>query len=241
MSWRALTITDNNEEILQLAARPRQSEGVSLYRPLLESRLDELPMFWRLFSKYLEYVTRESTAASWHSCSYYLHMASEASANSADAFTIELCVCVEKISGLVPYVEESEEIEQKKRIHKVLCRWLKRKGWIQSIVGQRVTGLLSSLYVTRMKDRLAGLVKAGMVDNEHLKRWAKLRHPGVHAGDQDTGGVLSKGSQDWLDDIGAVTVLMYHLVFYLIGYKESYTDYSRRDWPPARYPLSSPK
>jgi hypothetical protein len=241
MSWRALTSTENNNEILQLATRPRQSVGVSLYRPLIGDHVNEFSMFWRLFSKYLEYVTRENSASSWHSCSYYLHIASEASANSADAFTIELCVSVEKISGLVNYVEASAEKEQKKRIQSTVCKWLRRKGWINSVVGQRVTGLLSSLHVTRMKDRLADLVKAGMVDNEHLKVWGKLRHPGVHAGDQDTGGVLSKGSQDWLDDIGAVTVLMYHLVFYLIGYKEWYTNYSRRGWPSARYPLSSPE
>jgi hypothetical protein len=239
MSWRALVVTNNKEEFLQLAAQPRQSTRISLYRPLLANQIDEFPMFWRLFSKYLEYLTGKNNAPPWHSCSYYLHNASEASANSADAFTIELCVSVEKISGLVPYVEGSVEKEQKKRIQRTVCRWLKRKGWISSVVGQRATGLLSSLHHTRMRDRLADLMKTGMVDNEHLKRWGSLRHPGVHADDQNTGGVLSKDSQKWLDDIGAVTVLMYHLIFYLIGYNESYTDYSRRGWPSARYPLSS--
>lgn len=174
---------------------------------------------------------KENSTQSWHNCSYYLHNATEASANSADAFTIELCVSAEKISGLISYVEKSGEAEQKKKVQNVVCRWLRRKGWIDSAVGRRVTGLLSSLHHARMKDRLDDLVKAGMVDEQHLRRWGKLRHPGVHAGDGDTGGVLSKGSQNWLDDIGAVTVLMYHLVFYLIGYRESYTDYSQRGWP----------
>jgi len=44
--------------------------------------------------------------------------------------------------------------------------------------------------------------------------------------------------QKWLDDVGAVTLLMYHLTFYLIGYAESYTDYTQHHWPSAPYPLS---
>jgi hypothetical protein len=184
-------------------------------------------------------VTRENSTPSWHSCSYHLHNACEASANSADAFTIELCVSVEKTSGLVSFVGNIDDGEHKRRVQRLMRKWLKAVGWINTAVGDRAMGLLSSLHHIRMKDRLADLVKRGMVDQEHLKVWGKLRHPGVHAGDPDAGGVLSKGSQDWLDDIGAVTVLMYHLIFHLIGYNESYTDYSRRGWRSARYPLSS--
>lgn len=41
MSWRAFFITDNNQEILQLAAQPRQSAGVSLYPPLMANQVDQ--------------------------------------------------------------------------------------------------------------------------------------------------------------------------------------------------------
>jgi hypothetical protein len=66
----------------------------------------------------------------------------------------------------------------------------------------------------------------------------KLRNPSVHAEGQNVRDITAADVQKWYDDIGAVTVLMYHLTFHLIGYSESYTDYSKRGWPSARYPLT---
>jgi hypothetical protein len=67
--------------------------------------------------------------------------------------------------------------------------------------------------------------------------WSKLRNPSVHVDGSDIGVATAARRQKWFDDIGAVTVLMYHLTFYLIGYSEQYTDYSKHNWPSARYPL----
>jgi hypothetical protein len=61
---------------------------------------------------------------------------------------------------------------------------------------------------------------------------------GAHAGEEIAENPIAR--QKWLDHIGAVTVFLYHLTFYLIGYAESYTDYSQHNWPSAPYPLPVP-
>jgi hypothetical protein len=239
MSWRTLNTYNGDNDILELSSPHQQSTNPKLGRPLLANQLAELPMAWRLFGKYLEYVTRENTTPSWHTCSYYAHYACEASASSLEAWTIGLCVAVEKIAGLVNYVEPSADIDQTKKTSRLVRKWLKSKRWSDTRVGKRANGLLSMLNNPRVKDRLDALAKLGNVDPTHIKIWGKLRNPSVHAGESNVGETTTKSSQEWLDSLGAVTVLMYNLTFYLIGYAESYTDYSKPGWTSARYPLSA--
>ena len=238
MSWRALHLYSSDDEILQLSSPYIQSTNTKLERPLLIKQIDEHHIFWRLFSKYLEYVIRENATPAWHKCSCYVNNACEASANSGDAWTIALCVAVEKLSGLIDYVERSGDKKQKTEIQRLVRRWLKSKGWDETTVGHRANGLLSSLNNARVKDRLGALVNTGNVDPTHITSWSKLRNPSVHADERNFKEVTTATAQKWLNDIGAVTVLMYHLTFYFIGYTELYTDYSKPGWPSAHYPLS---
>jgi hypothetical protein len=233
MPWRVLHLKAADDSIMELSSPRKQSANPMMGRPLIPNLPSEYLTFWRLFSKYLEYVTHENTTLSWHKCTAYLHNACEASANSRDAWTSGLCVSVEKVAGLLDYVEPSADGEQREKIQRVVARWLRRKGWNDSTVGQRANGLLGSLKHPRMKDRLDALVKSGHIDPAHIRIWGKLRNPSVHAGEGSAGS-----TEEWWSDIGAVTVLIYHMTFYLIGYTEWYTDYSQLNWPAARYPLS---
>jgi hypothetical protein len=239
MSWRTLYTHNGDDDILRLTSPSQQSINPKLGRPLLANRLEEVPMVWRLFGKYLEYVTKENATPSSHTCSYYARYACEASASSLEAWTIGLCVSVEKIAGLVSYARPSADTEQSKKTQRLVRKWLKSKQWSNSRVGKRANGLLSMLNNPRVKDRPDSLVKTGNVDPAHIQIWGKLRNPSVHASESSFGGATTKSSQEWLDSLGAVTVLMYHLTFHLIGYTESYTDYSRHGWPSGRYPLSA--
>jgi hypothetical protein len=238
MLWRTLETHDGDDDILSLSSPIRQSINPQLGKPLVASQWEEMSMVWRLFGKYLEYVTTESDTSISRRCSRYLHNAREASANSIDAWTIGLCVAVENLSRLVDYVEPDADKKQKLAVQRLVRRWLKCKRWSNTRVGQRAAGLLSNLSDARLKDRLEPLVQSGHVDSTHIKIWSKLRNPSVH-----TGGNIDDNTtprQKWLDDIGAVTVLMYHLTFYLMGYAESYTDYTQHNWPSAPYPLPAP-
>jgi hypothetical protein len=241
LSWTALTTFSGENAVLYLASPRRQSGAPQLGRPLLASKLEELPMVWRLFGKYLEYVMSGNQTALWHKCSSYLGYAREASANSLEAWTIGLCVAVEKLSGLVDYVEPSADREQRLAVQRLVRRWLKSKGWSTTTVGHRANGLLGTLKIPRLKDRLDALVKSGHVDPAHIKIWSKLPHPSVHADEGSITDIAAAATinsrQEVFDDIGAVAVLMYHITFYLIGYTEYYTDYSTHNWPSARYPL----
>jgi hypothetical protein len=235
MVWRTLESYGGGRDILSLSSPFRQSTNAQLGRPLLGSQWEEQSMVWRLFGKYLEYMSSEYNASLSRRCSRYLYIAREASANSTVAWTIGLCVAVEKLAGLVDYAEPDADRKQRLAVQRLLRRWLKCKRWSNTRVGQRVTGLLNSLINPRLKDRLEALTQSGHVDPTHIRIWARLRNPSVHAGENIDENTATR--QNWLDDIGAVTVFMYHLTFYLIGYAESYTDYSTRNWLSARYPL----
>jgi hypothetical protein len=71
MSWRSLNTNDGYADILHLSSPQSQLTNEKLGRPLLAKRLEELPMVWRLFDKYLAYVMKENTTPFWHTCSYY--------------------------------------------------------------------------------------------------------------------------------------------------------------------------
>jgi hypothetical protein len=49
-----------------------------------------------------------------------------------------------------------------------------------------------------------------------------------------------KKLQELIDLIHKVTVLMYHIVFYLIGYRGKFTDYSSLGFPEKTYPSAAP-
>jgi len=98
------------------------------------------------------------------------------------------------------------------------------------------TGLLNSLSHPRLKDRLEALVQSGNIDPTHIRIWSNYEIRAFMRA--KVLAINTTARQKWLDDVGAVTLLMYHLTFYLIGYAESYTDYTQHHWPSAPYPLS---
>jgi hypothetical protein len=70
-------------------------------------------------------------------------------------------------------------------------------------------------------------------------RRQKLRNRGVHPTTRDTEDVASLDYQRLIDELHRVTVLMYHIVFHLIGYRRPYTDYATLRFPIRNYPVAA--
>jgi hypothetical protein len=111
------------------------------------------------------------------------------------------------------------------------CEFLKVRGWIGDRVGDRATGLLSQLHQSRVIDRLASLIRETKISEELVRAWQELRPRHAHGAIMDIESAPKKDIEDMLIKIDNVTTLLYQLTFQLIEYKESYTDYSKPNWP----------
>lgn len=69
MSWRTLETHSGDNDILYLSSPVRQSVEPQLGRPLAANQWEEQPMFWRLFAKYLDYLSSENNGRSGSSMS----------------------------------------------------------------------------------------------------------------------------------------------------------------------------
>ena len=76
------------------------------------------------------------------------------------------------------------------------------------------------------------LISKKVTTKRHVKAWETLRHKLAHGG-----GMGSMPLQEFLDLTNTVLVLFYHLIFYVIGYKGRYIDYSISGWVEQNYPL----
>ncbi len=92
--------------------------------------------------------------------------------------------------------------------------------------------LLSSLGHARRRTaarRLRALASRGVVGEQVVRSWSAVRNPLAH------GSIPQWEVQEALDHLHAVVTLFYQLVFNVIGYTGTYTDYSTRGHPLAVY------
>ena len=88
--------------------------------------------------------------------------------------------------------------------------------------------------------RMYLLIPTGHADAEHIRAWKKLRNKFVHPRQIDLKKLNDNQLQELVHMIHKVTVLMYHIVFYLIGYNGKFSDYSSLGFPERSYPLNEP-
>jgi hypothetical protein len=104
-------------------------------------------------------------------------------------------------------------------------------SWLNQKIGNRTLGLLNQLHQPRPIDRLSALMEQRAISKELVKVWQRLRPRAAHGAVIDIEAADRETIEQRLYDIGCVTTLMYQITFHLIGYDESYTDYSKAYWP----------
>jgi hypothetical protein len=231
--WRVIITADEKEQTLRLSSPRTDTSRPKLRRPVHTASLTDRRMFWRLFSKYLEFSVRNAPERGWHPCSVHIHNAIAASANSLDAWAVGLCVAVEGMANLFPVEEDKKETERSCQIITHVRDFLKAMGWTNDKVANRASGLVNQLHQPRVIDRLASLVAAGKISKELIEAWQKLRPRQAHGAVMDIESAPKEDIETMLQRIDGVTTLLYQLSFQLIEYKENYTDYSKVNWPTA--------
>jgi hypothetical protein len=240
LNWRVIVTRVAGQEFWRLSSEQKTTRVTALQRPLSCDLYEDFSNFWHLFGKYLEYVVTNSTDSDWNKCSVHLNHALEASANSADAWAVALCIAVEGCAGLVDWTETPAANAHRKALGKYVRAHLKDVCLQGTDFEKRATGLLGMLANPRLQDRLSPLVADGWVNAEHIEAWKQLRHPGAHGTVMQFSGLDSDQISAFLLKIHKASMLMHHLCFYLIGYQGPHTNYAMIGWPTVPYPLPRP-
>lgn len=238
VTWRGLLIHNGRRLQLRLAsARPR-SPNTRLYSPIGRGvRHVHVNDCWRMYCLYLEYVVKETQEGFQNLVPYHLHNACEASANSYDAWAYGLCIAVEGIASLIKVERSLTERTAITVMNKSIVAFVVSHDCFKNFA-KRVEGLLGNMLQDRPEDRLRTLVSSGRIDATHLEAWRKLRNSVVHPTERDLKKMTSENIQELLDRVHRVNVLIYHVIFYLIGYKGKFEDYGSLGFPISDYPLA---
>src|SRR5258708_2694050 len=240
VKWRAIVTHDGSRQRLELGSAVPRSLHTRIDPPIARPHHAHLLDLWNMFSRYLEYVVKTTPHPHWSRCSYDLLNAREASTNSIDAWSIGLGVAVEGIASNIRVEKTRAEKKLLANLQKSILKHVASEPRFAPFT-KRLTGLLGMMSQDRLHDRLRPLIDSGHVDPAHLKAWGDLRHKHVHPNVSDLRDVASADYQALFDLMSKTTVLMYHVVFYLIGYQGKYTDYGTYGYPLRDYPLAPPK
>ena len=238
LNWSAIRLAEGANEELRMRSPRRQA--TSNGNPPILSHLYPPPHdTWQIFDRYLQYVLRAQPEAThpWqlHSLSTQVFSVRNSAGASLETQSLALTVAVEAVlKRFFPELGKPTETDIA-----ALDNMLNHiKGWkygdnkINFCLKERALSAIGSFKKTSASDRLYALLSLGAISKAGLDAWKKLRNAANH------GEWSSRRSnyQEWIEQIGAVRTLFHQLIFRLIGYTGTYTDYGTRGYLLGRYP-----
>ena len=228
LNWSVLELFQERIQEIKVRASQENEEKSSLIRPPISFRShDTADSVWTLFEKYLDHVI-SYPEKSWHPLFGLIHSVIESGNASLEAQALTLSVSTEgllkrEFSALATPDESFEEQVDD-------ARHLIERSDLNETIKERLKGFLGSILSPRAKDRLFVLKEKGLIDDDFVEAWNRLRNSSAHADSPK-----SIDLQAYLNLCNSVLVLFYHLVFLAIGYTGDYTDYSSYHYPIRRF------
>jgi len=217
----------------EIRIRPSRSERAqSRIGPPVAVEPDTTESFCKLFDSYLKYVLARQSDDKLHPISAQMRAICHASMGAIEAEALVVSIAIETILEHVhasKYVLSPEDKEWVERAKRHFETW----GG-PDVLSNRIVGLFSMLNTPSASMRLSELIELEVITREQKHAWGRLRHKLAHG---ETIGTIPL--QDFIDLTNTVLVLFYHLVFYAIGYRGKYTDYSSPSWPTKVYEVPS--
>ncbi|MBI3125797.1 MAG: hypothetical protein HYZ10_15480 [Ignavibacteriales bacterium] len=174
---------------------------------------------WKMFIKYYDFVSNNKIA-NYHPISIKLHNLIQASSISLESQSLAITTFIESIiaNEFAPYVKSikkyASEITQ-------LEQHLIDENYSTEFKN-RINGFLPSLNNPNINNVLKELANKKLINNNHIESWKKLRHPIAHGKN-----IEFKHFQKYLTLCYKCQSLLNLLIFLLIGYKGTYSDFSR--------------
>jgi hypothetical protein len=200
--------------------------------PIRFNVVDETGQTWRLFDLFLTCI-RDGDPERLHPLSTQVWAVSKTHAASVEAKALTLAVAVETL--LDSYFEDvakpsTEHIALVDDLVKHIRAWSGDSG-----IRARALGAIGSIKTARPRDKLCELERRGVITAEDHEAWRKLRNAATH-GDWSA---VQDDLQAFIDGIEQVRVLFYRLIFAIIGYKGTHTDWATYGWPLIEVPPGS--
>lgn len=198
--------------------------------PPLSLQINNQIGFETLFKAYLGYII-DYDSDYMHPFSAHLRAISQASSATLEAKSLALSVAVESIAkSLIP---ETKSLSPKdKRDVKNLVAHVKNSWEGSEELKKRVEGLFGMLHQLSTRQRLEILCEQGVVTIDQISAWKQIRNKVAHGEP-----IASIPFQQLLNWVNAILVMLYRMIFYEIGYRGGYLDYSEIGFPEKTFTL----
>lgn len=198
-----------------------------LYPPITDRWSESARWFAEMFVRYLRHV-QTYPRENYHPISIQLRAVCRAGAGSLEARTLTLSVAIESILKVAfkDYGRPSKELKaQIAGFRAYLGKWDGPED-----PRRRIDGAVGALQQQRAFDQLKELAEKGIVTEEQRDTWKEVRNSAAHASITDSWEI-----QELLRKYHVLVVLLFHLVFWVIGYRGSHVDHNTPGWPLREY------
>jgi hypothetical protein len=188
-------------------------------RPVPGNRASGFDDTWRLFDRYLRYITAGGADAA-HSLSTQWRGILRASTGSTETLALVASVAVERILTISrgPKHQPSKGDLEAVAWSEEATAHLTGLDCPPRIV-KRLTGLFGQFTRMRTLDALHAMVREGSVQRDLVDQWHAMRNTFAHGGD------VNGDPQELIYHCGAVITLLYQLVFSAVGYSGEATKW----------------
>ncbi len=236
LDWSAIRLIDEGTEELRIRS-PRERPSSNGNPPILQHLQPPTGDTWCIFDCYLRYVLRgpQPPEPKLHPLSSQVFSVRNSAGASIEAQSHALTVAVENVLNtfLLETGQPSDlDIAALKDLMAHLKDWPTKNQSPRKRAMQRAMGAIGGFKNASATDRLRALVSEGVISQNGVEAWKKLRNAGTH-GDWSQ---LGQNHRHWADLTSAVSTLLHQLIFHLIGYKGAYTDYGTHGYPLRKYP-----
>lgn len=178
---------------------------------------------WDLFSCYLAKCLEEN-GDHFHPISRHINALLNASGASIEGQLLTLTVAIEgMISEYFNKVKGENNVSSE--LVKKLLATITESELFSADQYKRVEGLIRTLLNPRMIDILHELQNMGTLEESMVKAWKDTRNKAAH------GNLECSKIEKCFKDQREMLVLLYNLIFLIIGYKGPYTDYREIGFP----------
>jgi hypothetical protein len=203
-------------------SRGRDDALASAMPPYHIHIVDSAAVLGAMFSRYLAHVS-VGRDGRYHPLSVLIRRALRAEAGTLEEAALARCVVVEGIADLA--FPDLGKPSPKTLKAVVALEDLLREHLESSLIRTRVEGFFGALRGRNARAALHSLAEQGVVTDDQLEAWERLRHVAAH------GREYQLPLREVFELSQKVRVLMSRLVFESIGYAGAYTDYGSPGWP----------
>lgn len=226
LKWSCKTLYTNQSIFCVRGIIPNDDKGRSYVPVNYYVDYDNVIDAIRLMDCYLTRTIGEKTI-DIHPLFFPLYLVTLASKSSMETKALTLATSVESMLAVMNI--DIGKNEETKECLKELKEHITKTAVYPESFKNRLLGLCGMMESSSAMEKLNCLVKQGIVEQNHVDAWKKMRPKLAH-------GNFSIGDfQESLDMCYSVHVLMHHLLFHCIGYSGRYTDYSVDGWPTLLY------